>query len=398
MYDEKTLMIYKQFIQVEFANFRPTDIEMLKTDYYKNKTKDSLNIRYKILEPYQESKKFFINKISKKDKIRIEIPNILISKINKELFKLHRVKSSIDVFAGSNSSGAELNHNASNIVTYYENEEKNNFYNFSNPLNRKEIYKDEKDIKINSIDEIELIEFADYLKKNSIANELYCYYNSLEMILNDFYEPISNLSGYEDLNEKSKEDEKDTDKYLNLINEEKNLYKKEKKLSTNDFIYKRVKESINQYLESFDYINKNKEKENKLVNKLRNAQRLLVKEEIRKLMIQYPDYPKNYFFNSLNDNFINYECAHIVPVRESRSDTNRLEEIADNNNCLLLSPNLHSEYDANHINFDSNGVCYKKGGMKLEELKIKKEWLNKKRKKYLEKAFVSRNKKNNNSI
>lgn len=392
MYDEKTLMIYKQFIQVEFANFRPTDVEMLKTDYYKNKTKASLNIRYKILEPYQESKKFFINKISKKDKIRIEIPNILISKINKELFKLHRVKSSIDVFAGSNSSGAELNHNASNIVTYYENEEKNNFYNFSNPLNRKEIYKDEKDIKINSIDEIELIEFADYLKKNSIANELYCYYNSLEMILNDFYEPISNLSGYENF---SKEN---NDKYLNLINEEKNLYKDETKLSTHDFIYKRVKESIDEYTKSFDYINKDKNKENKLVNKLRNAQRLLVKEEIRELMTQYPNYCKNYFFNSLDDKFINYECAHIIPVKESRSDINRLEEIADNNNCLLLSPNLHSEYDKNYINFDSNGDCYKKGGMKLEELKIKKEWLNEKRKKYLKKAFVSRNKKNNNSI
>ena len=85
-----------------------------------------------------------------------------------------------------------------------------------------------------------------------------------------------------------------------------------------------------------------------------------------------PGYPKNYFLNSLNDNYINYDCAHIVPVNESRMDKNRLEEIADNNNCLLLSPNYHKEYDINNINFDSNGICYKKG-IQENKLNIKKE-------------------------
>ena len=170
MYDEKTLMIYKQFIQIESANFRPTDIDMLKTDYYKNGKKDSLAIRYKILEPYQESQGFLKNKVSKKDKIKINVPNNLIGEINKELLKLHKVKSSIDIFAGSNSSGAELNHNATNIVTFYED---NSSYNFSNPLNRKEIFKSNKNIEINSIDEIELIKFSKYLEINPKANELY---------------------------------------------------------------------------------------------------------------------------------------------------------------------------------------------------------------------------------
>ncbi|MDE6429225.1 MAG: hypothetical protein K2K18_01795, partial [Malacoplasma sp.] len=204
MYDEKTLIIYKQFIQIESANFRPTDIDMLKTDYYKKGKKDNLAIRYKILEPYQESLGYFKNEISKDNKKRINIPNDLIKKINNELLKLHKVKSSIDIFAGSNSSGAELNHRASNIVTFYEDNESRSFYNFSNPLNRKEVYKGDKTIEINSIKEIELIEFDTYLKLNLKANELYCYYNSLEMILNNFYSPISNLDGYQEFSEQNK--------------------------------------------------------------------------------------------------------------------------------------------------------------------------------------------------
>ncbi|MDE5767155.1 MAG: HNH endonuclease [Malacoplasma sp.] len=387
MYDEKTLMIYKQFIQIESANFRPTDIDMLKTDYYK-KRKNNLTIRYKILEPYQELQGFFINKVSKNAKKRIPIPNNLIDEINKELIKLHKVKSSIDIFTGSNSSGAELNHKASNIVTFYEDDESRSFYNFSNPLNRKEIFKSDKNIKINSVDEIELIEFSKYLELNPKANELYCYYNSLEMILNNFYSPISNLDGYQNFNGKNKEI---TDKHFKLIDEEKKFYKNTKDLSRSDFIYERVKQSIKEYTENLNDDSTNKDRENKLINKLRNAQRLLVKEEIRDLIKNNPDFPENYFFNCLNDSFINYECAHIIPVNESRTSNKRLEEIADNNNCLLLSPNFHSQYDKNIINFDSNGICYIKG-IKENKLNIKKEWLNEKRKKYLERAFISRSK------
>ncbi|MDE6894298.1 MAG: HNH endonuclease, partial [Malacoplasma sp.] len=146
-----------------------------------------------------------------------------------------------------------------------------------------------------------------------------------------------------------------------------------------------------EYRENLNGNNTNKEKENKLINKLRNAQRLLIKEEIRDLIKNNPDFPENYFFNCLNDSFINYECAHIIPVNESRTNNKRLEEIADNNNCLLLSPNFHTQYDKNYINFDSNGICYIKG-IQEKKWNIIKEWLNEKRKKYLERAFISRNK------
>ncbi len=139
LYDEN-LIIYKQFIQIESANFRPTDCEMSKTKYYNRK---STMIRREILEKIQEEKGFDKFKISKNEKIKIDIDNTYIDSINQQLLQQYKVKSSIDIFSGSNSSGAESNHKATNVITYYSDYDYTSL-NFTNPLNnKKNFYKKE---------------------------------------------------------------------------------------------------------------------------------------------------------------------------------------------------------------------------------------------------------------
>ena len=94
----------------------------------------------------------------------------------------------------------------------------------------------------------------------------------------------------------------------------------------------------------------------------------------------------NELFNSLENCFdANSEFSHIIPVRESIKDSDRYQEIADNNNCLLLSPSLHKNLDKFQIYFDHNsGNCiFLKENKVIENCAIKKEWLNNERKKYL---------------
>lgn len=106
--------IIKQFIQLTKANYRPTDVEMLTTDYYK-KDDQYISIRKKYLETINPLD------IHKKSKIREELKPNILTLINKDLLKLSRVKRSLDIFTGSNSSGAESSPKKCEII-YYSND------------------------------------------------------------------------------------------------------------------------------------------------------------------------------------------------------------------------------------------------------------------------------------
>ncbi|RXY96320.1 HNH endonuclease [Malacoplasma penetrans] len=381
--------IIKQFIQVSEVEFRPTDKEMIKpTKYYKKNSESFKKIRHGILEEYQASKGLDKNKISKENKetnrLKIEDQNI-INKINNCLLSANKVKDSISFFTGSNPSGAEQNNRASNEIIYYpkscDQSFKNfNGYNFTNPFNRNEIYKINKNIHINSVKNIELISLLDYLELNPKAKELLDDYNYTKYYLlnNDFDLNILTFEELQVFNSKL----------------EKQIFSNNSKVKS-DKIKEEITELINNYksqdLEERDL----KENLNKLENSLRKYQKALLNIELKEII----DLPKNKGIENKNniinscekDSFFCYEVAHIVPVKLSKQSEKTMWEIADPNNCLLLSPNTHKAYDLKYIYFNEEGNCYYLSDNRRYEVpNIKQEWLKPERKLYLKKSYQER--------
>lgn len=365
LYDDN-YMIYKQFVQIDSATFRPTDKEMIKTTghYLNESKKEIIKLRKDYLEPYQIQQGFEINEISKKQNIRLKIPKSLLNKINKELLKLNRVKASIELFKGSNSTGSETRKKASEIITYYKNDFSKSGCNFSNPFIHNSVYK-KKTTSINSISEIELISLYDFLDKSPKAYKIYWKYNFKKYyVFEETKEPtISEI-------------------YKGIKSEAK-----VKRMSLKDSYEESVtntKEFIDDFIKTKSIDNKNDKKF--LVAKLRRIQIMLVTHEIEEL---YKDKNPEEFgdaYNSIMDYpSPNSEFAHIVPTYESLKCPNRYFEVADNNNCLLLSPDLHTSYDKLQIYFDENtGNCiFLSSNKVVPNIVIKKEWLSVGRQKYL---------------
>lgn len=360
--------IIKQFAQILEATFRPTDIEMKKTKGHYLKKSKIIELRKKYLEKYQMEKNYDPNKISKKDNYRLKLPNEIISSLNLELLKLNRVKTSISLFIGSNPSGAETNNKASNIITFGNQcDYIDDGLNFSNPLNRKEIFENNENIIINSINDIELIDVKDFFDKNKVAKKLFEEYNySKHFVFEDIDKDNINIDEI----------------YSKLVYSDEILDNKIKfrKNNKSECFWSKIDDLIKDYSE----IKKCCRNEDKIKMQLRKYQKILIKQEIDNLLALNPNLPKDYFYEFIeNKNSSNSKYCHIIPVRESIKNDKTLFEIVDNNNCLLLSPNLHEEFDKFKIIFDDNGCCFDRKQNIISGWKLKKEILSKKRKEYL---------------
>lgn len=368
--------IYKQFIQIESANFRPTDNDMLKTDYYQSmknkKSKFNKNIRIDILETIQKRLGYQVDDIYSKDKIRIEIPQEYLNQINLELLKEYKVKRSIDIFTGSNSSGAKKDYTKTNIISiYYEDEnEEVSGLNFSNPLNNKEIYA-KKNIVLESLNEIKIISFKEFLNLNQKAKEKVYEINITKQ-----------------------------PKYLDIINQNINDDTNLLEINNNSFIdFSEVKEipkeNISNLIEEFAIKNDgktttNKIETNKIVNKLRQIQKINLLNEF-KILAKKHQIQNQLIFNNFIENRNNTtkkEHAHIKPVYLSKQKIETLYEIADSDNCLLLDSEIHKTIDSVNLwFFDVDGFLKKIEGNKIikKDFKIIDIFLeNKNRIKYLD--------------
>lgn len=363
--------IVKQFIQIKNANFRPTDAEMLKTFFYKRSNIKKIR---NVLEDIQKGYGYEPKDISKKQKIRLELKKNEVDYINKFLLEQFKIKSSIDIFTGSNSSGAESVATNSDIFAY---ENKNDLIqdgcNFTNPFNRNELYSKDKNVEIKSLDEIELISIEEYFKKAPSAKEIFKEYNySKYYIFNDFADSIKS--------------ELNTDLILDKIEKEFNLNSSKEKKSIEYFI-KQIYSKID---ECFMF----KKDKKTLAKNLRDYQKVLINYEKRELLKKYDSQSFQYFNNFINnDNYPNCEHAHIISVEKILNEEDPLKwfQIADNNNCLLLSPNIHEAFDRKQIYFDESGNCFKKDNENISDISIKNEVLNNERKKYLKKYIEINN-------
>lgn len=359
--------IIKQFIQLTKANYRPTDVEMLTTDYYK-KDDQYISIRKKYLETINPLD------IHKKSKIREELDSDILTLINKDLLKLSRVKSSLDIFTGSNSSGAESSPKKCEIIYYSNGNPWCNGINFSNPLNKclvAEYKKYCKNIIINTLDkDIEIYNFIDVIEKDGFQNfyKLIKSYNTIDFYLKD-----------KNLNDVIREDISNNENLNSLendINNESKNYKS--KRGGIDYYNLQIEKIINDYND--DFINSNQSEK-----KLRLIQKVLLNIQI-KSMIEEKVIDS---YNSLEGDEIanyKYEHAHIVSVRTCKRE-DRYKDISDPNNCLILSPSIHSLFDDSKITFSDDGSTFSNND-KINHLKIKNELLNDDRKKYLKENFI----------
>lgn len=360
--------IVKQFIQLDYATFRPTDIEMQTTSYY-TKRSNLKTIRKVILENIQLDLGYDKNKISKSQKIRITIPINNLLEINKLLIDESKIKSSIDIFTGSNSSGSESNPTFTDIVAYENNDEVFlNGINFTNPLNNEQLFKKEK-ISIDSINDLNLISLKEFIELKPNVKQLIKEFNYVKyFIFND----IDNS-------------EIDFEKiYQNISIENKIKSKSKSKRGNKEFFVSQVKDVINDFPNNF-----NNEERNKIVNKLRSYQKTLIGIEKTELIKKYPQLESNYFNNFIDgQSYPNCEYAHIFPVHIIKNqDKSEWFKIADNNNCLLLSPNIHKMLDNHQIIFNENGYALSLDNQVIKDIKLKPEILNTQRKKYIKQSL-----------
>lgn len=375
LYDDNDV-IYKQFIQIEKANFRPTDKEMLVTKYY---SRANINdIRKNILEEIQIKKGFDKNKISKNAKIRIDIDDEYILLINKWLLNQNKIKSSIDIFSGSNSSGAETNHKATNVITYYDELEYSGL-NFSNPLNNKQLYR-KRNVKIKSINEINLISFKDFLKKSNLAKKLIDRYNLTKINV------INNVVDENNLNFLNDKNQFNIKKVLKIIKDD--MDNNHISLNTTKYFIDKVNETINSYCYSSGFDLNDKTKVNNLIKKLRGYQKIGV--DLEKFFL-YETYANNiaYYSNFLkNSTNTMTEYCHIIPVHYSKKSIETLKEISDPNNCLLLTSDCHKYFDSKKIFFNNQGKCFRYESLEpIKTVELKEEFLNEERKKYIDKYY-----------
>ncbi|MCF0218118.1 MAG: hypothetical protein HUJ42_03715 [Malacoplasma sp.] len=384
--------IIKQFIQLNQVEFRPTDLEMQKTCYY-NQTNPYIKIRKEILESIQESNNVDKNKISKKQKLKVQINENDLIIINQKLLGLSAVKRSIDIFTGSNSSGAETNNlscdiltqNPINLVhnktfTYMQN------CNFSNPFNHKLVYQKDKSIGISKLDEIELIEIETFFTRNKVAEDLFIKYN-----LNQYHCSASNKYIANSIND-----------WIQINPARKKIVYRFKPNGNYQEEIAKIKFQIGYFLATN---NQNEASWNKEIKKfefkLRNYQKsLFANYELPTIYALHKNElnnSQNYYQFCENDDSNFYEFVHIISSKEAKQEISveSLFQIADNNNCLLISPNLHTSFDNNQVYFDDKGYCYNSSNnQKIVKIYIKKEFLTNQRKAYLKKSFVSKTHKN----
>ncbi|MGL4647446.1 MAG: MAG4270 family putative restriction endonuclease [Mycoplasmoidaceae bacterium] len=335
--------IIKQFIQIDYANYRHTDRDMLKTKYYKKRK--IISIRKKYFEIDE------INKISKNDNPPRELSKEKIKEINKDLLRLERVKTSIDLFTGSNSIGSRSFPNRTQIP-FFEKDDLDfwlNGANFTNPLN--DLTKRHSKVIINNLEEditcIDFTDIIDDLKFQKIVN-LIKDYNQLIFYLR--YESVSK------------------DPIIHLHNEV--LIKKSKK-GSEKYYYEEIEDTISQ-------LEGNIISEVTCEKRLRTLQKYLLGYEIK-------NHSDGIHFIE-GDAMANhsYEYAHIISVLYSKNNY-KFRWIGDPNNCMLVSPNFHSLYDKDLVSINSDGEII--GKKKLNYGKIRDVFLTEKRIKFIKENY-----------
>lgn len=321
VYDTKKNKIINSYLNLESANFRITDLNMLKpTDYYKSKIVN--NFRKNILEKWSginNTKKLkyynlspeqieYINQILKKDKSTI--------------------KTMYSYFSGSNISGSETNHLASPMRCIDNDYFNCNFANVTKdyevPTSKKEFINDSHFpiYTLNDVMSGDII--PGFKEKFQKYNELWVYKNyeyEEEYLDNNISIKTQNISD----------------------NDAKIL--KEKQY---DYIYAIVNKRIQ------DFSNLSKES---IKKKLRSFFTSNVKRYINENKI-----PILSTIKKINLNIV--KNAHIIPFSELVK-TGTIESLSDAinpYNCLRIDGSTHDMFDKHEIYFDINGNVINRDG------------------------------------
>ncbi|WPL39430.1 MAG4270 family putative restriction endonuclease [Malacoplasma iowae] len=307
----KDKSIVKQFIELEEANYRVTDCDMIKTVGYWN-NKDVRLFR----------KTFIKNDKPKKEKRFESLNNKEIESIN-YFFKNESnttVLKQLSYLSGSNASGAEKNSKATPLKCIDKNYLSFNFYN---PLKKYKINNHLFESDFN-FDSIKIISLSDVINSNQYLEnfkEEFYKYNWMYINLLEDEETIVNLNKKISLLKSNNDKQKNVEKlFLTKVNDIYDLYNKKFYNDSNE--YKRQLRSIykswTSYLVSID--------------KLKDvSQNKYVSTEV-------------------------IEAAHIIGFSFliSSNNINNWKLAVNGNNVIFIESNFHKMFDKNIITFNPN--------------------------------------------
>lgn len=310
-----------EYIQIEKTNFRPTDYNMLETNYYQKK--DIKRYRGTILDKICVN---FENKIS-----NICYPQLNkkeIKKIN-EIFK-HKWKTTIrtmySLLSGSNPSGAETNNKASPIrcidCEFFN-------CNFANVFKTYEAKKNHK-TKIAIDEDIKEYTLKDIINSNIIKN-----FKNIFLEYNPNHE-INKTFNYDEFLNNFKDES-----YENNIS--KQLDKWKNKESHDLFIHSIINKTIYNYKKDKDFYRNIK-------IKLRSYYQANINYCLKNNLLPYCS-----SIQKIDLNFV--ENAHILSFSEllNKNTYQSLSDAINPFNCLRIDKLTHTQFDKNIISFDKYG-------------------------------------------
>ncbi|MGL5617714.1 MAG: MAG4270 family putative restriction endonuclease [Metamycoplasmataceae bacterium] len=330
VYDFKNNKVIHEYLELENANYRLTDANMVKpTKYYeKHRAK---NFRDNIFDPITKHNPMdILGKPKYSDLTKAEI--LLINDYLK--LELTTVKEQFSYLSGSNISGAKTNSKASPLVSM---EEGYVDCNFSNPM--KELWgKQTKDYKINRI-----ISLKDLINNNESFKEIFEKYNV-------WY-----------FNDKSI----DIEEYVNDLKID-DFYDKN---NLNNWVYpKNLNKKIKLYIDSHlnGFIKNNDFKTHKRT--LRNLFCSGVKRELDKKNIPFCA-TKEKLHSAIIENAHIINFAKLVDLNTKES----LLKAISPYNVLRIDSNHHKLFDRNLITFDMHGnIIWNNGDEQKDFLDINK--------------------------
>ncbi len=371
IYDPLTGNIGKQFLQIEGADYRPTDEKMRKpTKHYKQLQKKEYSRKFR--EDYLTIDNFKLN-------YQVEtLNNEAKIKFNELSFKyFNKAKTNIDLLTGSNSTGSKGINSRVEFKYYNFNikEPKNdefNLHNFADFFNSIDIFEHEKLEKI-KLENLEIISLKKYLDtfKDNLYNEKY---NSARTFFNYFnYYIIGNEEDFKEIFEIINS----TCQYDDTKLEIKKIDKKDKiSLKNKKDIENSIDETIEEYKESLITANK-------LKTRLRIRQKNLVAIEFIELK-ENNIIETNISSHLLKGNSKSQDHAHIISVQKCFENED-YKWIADSNNCLLIPKMIHSTMTDNEFSFNPEGNLIDREFKIISNVKIAEAFLNKKRIDFLKK-------------
>lgn len=327
-------VVWEKAILNDFE-YRPTDPDMLKSDYYKKKFISKNLDRVVLLGESNESYQ-----------VRKAESEKVIKKINDFIFKnTNTVLSAIEVVTGSNATGADSKIKKSPILI--DPRVESNYQRFTNAIKRirshNKILSNILLDKLNSSDDIEK------LFPNQISIEELMINNSMFRKWMEIYNSDIENKGH---------DQSDIAAYIKEIT------------------FSEINNAIDLQMALFE--NKMIEEE-KLIAKLRREFRVaLLKEAVENGYEEYSGEDKISIYDA--------EAAHILEVTDIKNDNLDLRWIADINNGLLLESTLHKIWDKKKFKLNEDGEFEgREDKYKNWNRKVQQEILNNKRVKFIKK-------------